>query len=285
MKREFQTAICLQLFVLSLAVPVLAGHDTDGWGESTAKVIGSSLPLPANPSRLSVLGSGMGFPFRNGRVVREIRAYGISPWGGEPVHNGIDIIVDNTGAVQDVGDLVPVISPVQGTVRGVLHLENPHNPATPQWILVVIAVNPGLFATLSFEPQTEDVDLQALQAMSIDVVAGQRVRKGQVIGALVVGEGGGMSSGSGNPHIDLRLLLMDPATLDPGAPLEDLLALDISHNDVAMLPTFLCPFDYSSIRAKHLYERVLRGADPTTQCGCPCVFPYNEAACGPGCVD
>jgi hypothetical protein len=247
--------------------------------------MGISIPLPANPSRLAILGTGMGFPFKSSKVVREMRAYGIRPWGGEPVHNGIDIIVDNTGAVLDVGDRVPAISPVRGTVRGVLYMENPHNPATPQWILVGIAVNPGLLVTLSFEPQTADVDLQALQAKSIDVVAGQRVRKGQIIGALVVGEGGGMASGSGNPHIDLRLLLLDPATLDPDAPFEDLLTLNISHDDVSNLPTFLCPFDYSSVRARLLYEKVLRGADPSTQCRCPCKFPYNEAACGPGCVD
>jgi hypothetical protein len=142
-----------------------------------------------------------------------------------------------------------------------------------------------LLVTLSFEPQTEDVVLQALQADSIHVVAGQRVRKGQKIGELVVGEGGGPASGSGNPHIDLRLLLMDPATVDPSAPIESLLTMSISHNEVSNLPTFLCPFDYSSIRARFLYERVLRNADPATHCRCPCKFPYNEAACGVGCVD
>jgi hypothetical protein len=190
MKRKFIMVLCFQLLWLPLALPTLAGHDSDRGGKASAKSIGISIPLPANPSRWAVLGPGMGFPFKNSKAVREMRAYGIRPWGGEPVHNGIDIIVDNTGAVLDVGDRVPVVSPVRGTVKGVLHLENPHNPATPQWILVGIAVNPGLLVTLSFEPQTENVDLQALQARSIDVVAGQRVRKGQVIGALVVGEGG-----------------------------------------------------------------------------------------------
>ena len=153
--------------------------------------------------------------------------------------------------------------------------------------LVVVEVNPSLFVTYTFEPQTSLLQLQELQAASIDVVVGQRVRKGQKLGDLVVGEGlnGGSPLGSGNPHIDTRLLLFDPATVDPSNPLGDLLTRDISHNDVNSLPTFLCPYDYSSVRSKTTYEKVLEKFDPAVQCTCPCRFSYNAAECGVGCVD
>ena len=153
--------------------------------------------------------------------------------------------------------------------------------------LVVVEVNPGLYVTYTFEPQTQILQLQELQAASIDVVVGQQVRKGQKLGDLVVGEGlsGDSPFGSGNPHIDTRLLLFDPATVNPTDPLGDLLTMDMSHNDVNSLPTFLCPYDYSSVRSKTIYEKVLEKFDPAVQCTCPCRFPYNAAECGVGCVD
>ena len=239
----------------------------------------NTFSLPANPSRLAILASGIGFPFTESGKIREIRAYGIAPWGGEPVHNGIDIIVDNTGESLNVGDRIQVVSPVDGTVSAVLHLENPHNPETSQWILVVIEVNSSLWVTLSFEPQTANPDLNLTQSESISVSAGQLIKKGEEIGYLVVGEGGG-GLGSGNPHIDLRLVLKGPSTI-----ISDLLETGASHNDIANLPTFLCPYDYSSNHAKALHEEVLVKADPDTQCHCPCRFPYNEEECGTGCVD
>ncbi len=275
-------AVFIFLLIVWTVFPVSTFADSDSFIKSKNLKLNhyTEVLLPANPSRLAVLGRGMGFPFKRTNVIREIRAYGIAPWGGEPVHNGIDIIVDNTGEYLNVGDKVKVLSPVDGIVEAVLHLENPHNPATPQWILVVIEVNASLWVTLSFEPQTAILDLQAEQAESIIVEAGQNVRRGQKIGYLIVGEGGGEASGSGNPHIDLRLLLKDTALT-----IDDLLTADISHNDVSNLPTFLCPFDYSSVRSKKMFEKILKKADPATQCQCPCEFPYNEAECGIGCVD
>lgn len=265
---------------LLLNVPAIADNDPNRSYHKQWRKHPNEIVIPANPSRLAVLGHGLGYPFKDTKVIREIRAYGIAPWGGETVHNGMDIIVDNTGEKLNIGDSVKVISPVKGTVSAVLHLENPHNPSTPQWILVVIEVNPSLLVTLSFEPQTENLELQAEQRAAISVVQGQKVKKGQKLGYLIVGEGGGPEGGSGNPHIDLRLLLKDPATA-----IDDLLSMYISHNDVSSLPTFLCPYDYSSNHAKRNYEKVLDKADPMTQCQCPCKFPYNEAACGAGCVD
>jgi hypothetical protein len=237
--------------------------------------------LPVNPSRLAVLGRGLGFPYKNKKVIRDIRAYGIRPWGSEPVHNGIDIIVDNTGEILDVGDKVTVVSVVDGTVSAVIPIGD------AGYVLVAIAVNPGLFVAYMFEPQTENVDLQILQRNSIIVSVGQRVKKGQKIGYLIVGEGenGGQAFGSGNPHIDMRLLLVDPETIDPDRPIEDLIDMYISHNDVAQLPTFLCPYDYSSVKAKSVYEKILKKFDPDIQCKCACRFPYNANECGIGCID
>lgn len=237
-----------------------------------------SIPLPENPARLPILGSGLGFPFKNANPVVDIRSYGISPWGGEPVHNGIDLIVDNTGENLSVGDRVPVISPADGTVLDVLHFDNPHepDPGLRRQTLVIIEINPSLLVTLTFEPKTADPALHREQANAISVDIGQTVRKGQEIGHLIVGEGSG--TGSGNPHIDYRLLLKEVSTT-----IGDIIVSGASHNDVADLPTFLCPYDYSSIRAKALFERIM--SKETSACRCPCKYPYNEGACGTSCID
>lgn len=271
MSHRFRQFILVPLLLLFPLVVVAAGGPTTP--------IDPAL-LPANPARLDVLGKGLAFPFRQQRVIRDIRSYGIRPWGFEPVHNGIDLIVDNTGASLQVGDKVPILSSVDGKVGGVV--DHGGNGS----ILVGIEVNAGLYVTVTFEPQTADPSLRALQAASIDVVVGQSVRQGQKIGDLVVGEGeGGSPFGSGNPHIDTRLVLFDPATVDPHDPFADLITRDISHNDVNNLPTFLCPFDYSAAQAKKAYEEVLATFNPATQCTCACRFPYNAAECGAGCID
>jgi hypothetical protein len=232
-----------------------------------------------NPARLAVLKKGLGFPFKKIRKLSSTKAYGIAPWGGEAVHNGIDLIADNINF--PVGSEIDVISPVKGTVVGVIHTDNPHAPDLSQWILVLIEVTPSTWVTLSFEPKSAEPGLQVQQEHAIAVVEGQRVRKGQLIGRLTVGEGDGSGSGSGNPHIDFRLLLK-PIDMN----IEDLMAPDvISHNDVYSLPTFLCPYDYSTARAKNKYEDLIFKSDPETSCMCPCKFPYNDEKCGDGCVD
>lgn len=269
------------LFGLVLSLPAYAGdHHDDKYNRHARKSV-DEVVLPANPARLSMLGRGLGFPFRELKVIRDMRVYGIRPWGFEPVHNGIDFIVDNTGEVLEVGDKVTVIAISNGIVKGVMPMGDEGS------ILLVVEVNPALYVAYNFEPQTANLNLRALQANSIKVVAGQHVKKGQKLGYLVVGEGenGGSAFGSGNPHIDMRLLLVDPAMLDPDAPLEDLISLAFSHNAIDQLPTFLCPYDYSSTRAKYAYEKILGKFDPDTQCKCPCRFSYNAEACGVGCVD
>lgn len=281
MKIHFIRCSAAHLILLLFSLPAFAVDDLAAANEQQPTAAIDESLLPANPARLSVLGRGLEFPFRDNKAIADVRSYGIRPWGSEPVHNGIDLIVDNSGVRQEVGDKVTVLSSAAGTVIGIVDMGEFGSK------LVVVEVKPGLFVTYTFEPQTRLLQLQELQSASIDVIVGQRVRKGQKLGDLVVGEGlnGGSPFGSGNPHIDTRLLLFDPATVDPADPLADLLTRDISHNDVNSLPTFLCPYDYSSVSSKTTYERVLEKLDPAVQCTCPCRFPYNAAACGVGCVD
>ena len=281
MKIHFMISLPVCLIFLLVSLPVFAVDGPAAANEQQPMATIDESLLPANPARLSVLGRGLEFPIRDNKTITDVRSYGIRPWGSEPVHNGIDLIVDNTGLQKQVGDKVTVLSSVTGTVIGIVDMGEFGSK------LVVVEVNPGLFVTYTFEPQTRLLQLQELQAASIDVVVGQRVREGQKLGDLVIGEGlnGGSPYGSGNPHIDTRLLLFDPATVDPADPLGDLLTRDISHNDVNSLPTFLCPYDYSSVRSKTTYEKVLEKFDPAVQCTCPCRFPYNAAACGVGCID
>lgn len=280
MNMHFQFVVIL-LFALMLVQSAHAGGVSANPHKGFSCKSFEELALPANPARLSILGRGLGFPFQDTRLISDMRVYGIRPWGFEPVHNGIDIIIDNTGAVLDVGDRALVISIVDGTVKWVMPSDERGS------MMVVVEVNPAVYVTYNFEPQTTIPGLRALQAGSIQVVAGQRIKKGQKIGYLVAGEGedGGSATGSGNPHIDLRLLLIDPAILGPDPTFEELLGLEFSHNDTGQLPTFLCPYDYSSTHAKYAYEKILKTFDSATQCKCPCRFPYNAEACGAGCVD
>lgn len=281
MKMHFVSSPAVYLILLLVSLHAIANDNiADIDAQQSVTTIDESL-LPANPARLPVLGRGLEFPFRDIKAITDIRSYGIRPWGFEPVHNGIDLIVDNTGVQHQVGDTVAVLSSVDGTVKAIIDMDD--FGAT----LVIIEINPSLYVTYNFEPQTQILQLQELQAASIDVIVGQPVRKGQKLGDLVVGEGlnGGSPFGSGNPHIDTRLLLFDPATVDPDDPVGDLITSEISHNDVGNLPTFLCPYDYSSVRSKSIYEKVLEKFDPAVQCTCPCRFPYNAAECGVGCVD
>lgn len=255
-----------------LSLPVFAADQAvDGETRSAISPIGEA-QLPANPARLQVLGRGLEFPVRNARAITKIRAYGVRPWGHEPVHNGVDLVVDNSGALLSAGDKVAILSSATGTIRAVLEIGDRGD------ILVVIEVNPGLYVNYNLEPQTENVSLRELQAASIDVSVGQRVRAGQKIADLVVGEGE-------EPHVDMSLLLFDPALVDPEDPIGYLMTQIISHNDVANLPTFLCAYDYSSVRAKTTYEKILQDFNPESQCVCPCRFPYNAAECGTVCGD
>ena len=281
MNMNFIASLPVYLILLLVVQQAYANDHLAAIDEGKATTAIDESLLPANPARLSVLGRGLEFPFRDIKAITDIRSYGIRPWGFEPVHNGIDLIVDNTGVQHRVGDTVAIFSSVEGTVKAIIDMDD--FGAT----LVIIEINPGLYVTYNFEPQTQILQLQELQATSIDVIVGQPVRKGQKIGDLVVGEGlnGGSPFGSGNPHIDTRLLLFDPATVDPDDPVGDLFTREISHNDVNNLPTFLCPYDYSSVRSKSTYDKVLEKFDPAVQCTCPCRFPYNAAECSIGCVD
>lgn len=268
---------CAMIALLAL-IPLLGSPPDARAGDQTAG--GEALVfLPEDATQAATTMTELGFPFQNVRDLAEIRAFGIAPWGGEPVHNGIDLIVDKARLA--VGDIVPVRSPVDGIVVDVRELVNEFelDPALRQWILVVIEVEPTLWVALSFEAKGASEELQQAQRDSISVVSGQVVRQGQRIGGLVVGEGSG-TVGSGLPHVDYRLVLKEASTT-----LDQLLESGASHDNKADLPTFLCAYEYSSPQAKRRFDRVLSRADSATQCQCACKSPDRPATCGSGCID
>lgn len=206
-----------------------------------------SLAMPANPHRLQVLGKGLGFPFKSTKRIAEIRAFGIMPWGGEPFHGGMDIIVKNTGEHFEPGQTIKVVSPANGVVLGTRVLEDP-DPSDDDFVFavaVLIEVNPSLWVVLNFEPKIGQAEFEQLQIDSIKVEEGDRIRQGQTIGRLVIGPGEGGQQGSANPHVHYEVILKDPDTT-----VEDILLHDTSFTDIWNLPTSICPYDYSSAQAK-----------------------------------
>ena len=97
MKMHFITSLRVHLILLLLSLPAFASDDPAAVDEQQPVTAIDESLLPANPARLSVLGRGLEFPFRDNKAITDFRSYGIRPWGFEPVHNGIDLIVDNTG--------------------------------------------------------------------------------------------------------------------------------------------------------------------------------------------
>lgn len=268
--------LILLLFIGIFPVETFAGEGP----KKTCKQ--APVSFPANPHRLQVLGKGLGFPFKNTKRIAQIRAFGIMPWGSEPFHGGMDIIIKNTGPHFVPGQTIKVVSPADGVVVGVRVFEDP-DPDDDDFgfsVTPLIEVNPGLWVALTFEPKIGLAEYEQLQIDSIKVKAGDRVKQGQYIGDLVIGQGEGGQQGSANPHIHYEVILKDPETT-----IEDILLHDTSFTDVWNLPTSICPYDYSSTRAKKMFEQVFARADGSVSCRCPCKYPYNHETCGVGCID
>ncbi len=218
--------------------------------------------------------------------ISQIQAYGISPWGSNYVHNGVDIIPDNTGVYYSLGDTVPVYSPITGKVVAVIS----GFPNPPDAVMIVIEPESSdcLWVTMTLEPQKTPGS--ALTGNSITKVVNDYVTKGEVIGYLLIGNSfSGSDAKSGRPHVDMRLI-----AIGTGVTFQRFLAQVIaaggedgvlSHGDMSSLPTALCPYTHSNATARSAYDAIFARADSSTQCTCACKpLGANPPECG-SCVD
>ena len=150
------------------------------------------------------------------RYIKGLKAYGISPWGNEPAHNGVDIIVDHS--VVDV-DEIHVVAPADGVVLVKQVVENPN--VNLNWVLLVIGViegtcvnpqiqpatAPEMLVALAFEPQTDDPAIFSRQWNRITVETNECVNRGETLGYLQVDHQ--VLASEHYVHIDYRIL-MDP---------------------------------------------------------------------------
>ena len=227
----------------------------------------------------------LGFPFENPDKVAGIISYGVGPWEDDTPHNAIDIIPYFESVEHDFFTdkksrkhgirTVKIVSPVDGIVKMIISEENRHSPDPPamrQWILVLIEYNPSWVVGLAFEPKAPEENLHKKQVSLITVKAGQVVKKGDKIGRLVVGSGGGRY-----PHLAYGLLHKDPD--------EDIMSIfpfsQFSHNDTSALPTFMCPYEYSTPEAIAIFDSIT-DRFPNDYCTCACKYGGDDY-CGRGC--
>jgi len=240
---------------------------------------------------------GLGFPFDPPRVIEELRSFGIPQWGEpEEEHFGIDLIPDYKSPSfpwRKSTRKVRVVAPSAGTIWAIFALDSTEAPGNKD-ISVILEINSFWSVILMFEPKSSPGLPVREQVRSITVKAGQQVKKGDEIGQLVVGEGIG-----GYPHLHFALLYKHSSTsymdifrdivsvpnvdandlglpvTGPGSPWEPC-KLDLPNNSLA---AFFCPYEFSTPRAKQIFDYVLNNTE--YPCGpglgkCNCVCIYNS---------
>jgi hypothetical protein len=157
------------------------------------------------------------FPFRTPSDIERIAAFGTPYWSGSGPHNGIDLVIyKNLTSTK-------IISPTTGTIQSIKISENPYsNPPNQLLLQIDILINNEWSVALTFEPSTINEDIKTAQRNAIKVKIGQVVITGDEIGDLLVGN-------LGYPHL---------------------------HYMVMRNGQFLCAYDYSSGRAKIIFEDI-----------------------------
>jgi hypothetical protein len=152
-------------------------------------------------------------------------------------------------------------------------------------------MNKYWYIVCNFEPQTTSAAIFEEERRSVVVEEKQKVRRGELIGDLVLGS---VSPGS-YPHLHFGFFYKHPDdTLDhiyenylkirrsdgtdlapftgPGSPWKP--------RDLDMETTFYCPYEYSTPEAKKLYDSLPRIAANGDGCDCICAYGSTAGDCG-----
>jgi len=207
--------------------------------------------------------------------------------GNDEIHGGIDLVATYNPISTFIGK-VPIISPADARVERIIESVS---GAGVQTLVVVLKMNKYWYIVCNFEPQTTNPAIFEEQRRSVVVEEKKKVKRGELIGDLVLGS---VSAGS-YPHLHFGFFYKHPNdTLDdiyenylkirrsdgtdlapftgPGSPWKP--------RDLDMETTFYCPYEYSTPAAKKLYDSLPRIAANGDICNCICAYGSNGGDCG-----
>jgi hypothetical protein len=240
--------------------------------------------------------TGLSLPFQNPEDISEIYCFGLKPWqtpgteGPDEIHGGIDLVPKYYPDVPKTF-LYPIVAPADAEV--VMIVDGTSGGGRPTFA-VVLKMNDYWYLICNFEPQSESDAINRAQSDSIVVREGQRVRRGQLLGKLVV-SGPHVRPGS-YPHLHFGLFFKNPTdtledikrhqedfhrsdgtdlapTSGPGSPWEP---RDLGGRDT----TFYCPYEYSRAETKAIYNRLQKRAANGESCSCICAYGSMSGNCG-----
>lgn len=233
---------------------------------------------------------GLAFPVRNIADLEEFYCFGLQPWdreGNNEIHGGIDLAAKYSPGSSVTGR-VHIIAPADALVERIIESVS---GAGVETLIVVLKMNDYWYIICNFEPQTTDPAIFEEQRRSIAVREGQMVKRGDLIGELVIAS---VKSGS-YPHLHFGFFYKHPDdTLDyikanillirrsdgtdlapttgPGSPWE---ARDLNKET-----TLFCPYVYSTPSAKAAYDSLAQIAANGDTCNCICAYNSRDGDCG-----
>jgi hypothetical protein len=232
---------------------------------------------------------GLLFPYKDPQKIVEVFCFGLHPWSAEgEIHGGFDIIPEYKGMGYRKYELVASADAVVERI----HIF-PASEDGPFIVVVFLKVNNYWYVIYAIEPQSVSEDVNNEQLNSIYVTAGQKVRKGEVIGELIVYEQD--LSGDHYPHLHFGLLYKNPSdtigyvienhtflprsdsanmppTSGPGSPWDP--------QDLGIATTLFCPYVYSSPNARAFYDTYPKAGVFGKYCACLCAYGSWEGSCG-----
>jgi len=183
---------------------------------------------------------------------------------------------------------VPIVAPADAKVERIIESVSGDDAAT---LVVVLKMNKYWYIVCNFELQTTNPDIFEEQQRNIAVRERQKVKRGRLIGKLVVKD---VKPGS-YPHLHFGFFYKHPAdTLDSiyanylrirrsdGTDLAPTTGRGSPWNptDLDIATTFYCPYEYSTPRAKAAYDSLPRLAADGDTCRCVCAYGSSGGDCG-----
>jgi hypothetical protein len=258
--------------------PIITRTDTE--------MLARSRSLPDNP--------GLRFPYDDPYDVFEVRCFGLHPWSDEGErHGGIDIIPHHQNVRGNRMEKYHIVAPEDAVVDRIV---KGTTGASARSLTVVLQYNPYWYGLLTFEPQSLEEAVFMEQVRSIRVRVGDSVRRGDLIGYLVVCK----FIPEIWPHLHYGLLYKQPEhTLDyiyanyleiarsdgsdlppttgPGSPWEA--------KNLGIPSTVFCPYEYSSPRARAYFDSYPKRSARGDYCPCVCAYNSRDGGCGdPTCL-
>ena len=233
---------------------------------------------------------GLDFPVADVAALENYYCFGLQPWdtqGDNEIHDGIDLVARYSPSSTSIGR-VAIVAPADARVERIVE---GMSGAGASELIIVLRMNKYWHIAYTFEPQTADPAIFEEQRRSIAVREKQKVRRGELIGELVLAH---VVPGS-YPHVHFTFLYKHPDdTLDylfenflhirrsdgtdlapttgPGSPWKP--------RDLERETTLYCPYEYSTPEAKAAYDSLARLAATGDTCRCICAYGSTGGDCG-----